>query len=242
MNNNTKDPTKESIHRWQLARMVTILSITGVGVIAAAVVLLATDKERASQMVLTAVLPLLASWVGTVLAYYYSSESLEAATRSVKDLVTSQEKLEATPATEVMIGLHEMVSFTYSDDLKIRDILGRLKTSGKGERLPFLGDKKQPVYMLHKSAIDEGIVETAKAGGNIAELTLRELFEKVSGLKELAEQSFGVIAKDATLANAQSEMRRIKNCQDVFVTEDGRKDSPVIGWITNGIIEEKSRV
>jgi hypothetical protein len=242
MSNKSNAQPQESKYRWLLALIITIVSITGIGVVTALVVIFATDKKVATQMVLTAVLPLLAAWVGTVLAYYYSSESLEAATRSVKALVTPEEKLKAISVTEVMISLHEIIYFTYSDDLKAQDILEKLKASGKGNRLPFLGDKKQPIYMLHKSAIDNALVERALAGENVAELTLKELFEKVSGLKELAQQSFGVIGEDATLADAQSEMRRIGNCQDVFVTKNGRKDSSIVGWITNGIIEENSRV
>jgi hypothetical protein len=242
MNNKKNVQPQESTRRWQLALVITILSILGIAVVAALVVIFATDKEDATQMVLTAVLPLLAAWVGTVLAYYYSSESLEAATRSVKDLVTLEEKLEAIPATEVMIRLHEMIYFTYSEDLKAQDTLGELEASGKGNRLPFLGEKKQPVYILHKSAVDSAIVERALAGDNVAELTFKDLFEKVSGLEKLGQESFGVIGEDATLADAKSEMRRIDNCQDVFITENGLEDGPVVGWITNGIIEQHSRV
>jgi len=141
-----------------------------------------------------------------------------------------------------MIRLSQMFYFTYSDDLKVQDILNKLKASGKGVRLPFLGDNKQPIYMLHKSAIDNAIVQSVFGGANISVLTLKELFEKLPDLKKLAQDSFGVIGKDTTLADAQSEMRRIENCQDVFITENGRKDSSVVGWITNNIIQENSRV
>lgn len=236
------DRTKEPAHRWKLALIITILSISGIAVVAALVIYYACDQEKASQMVLTAVLPLLAAWVGTVLAYYYSSEGLEAATRSVKDLITVEEKLQAIPAAKVMIRLSEMLYFTYTDDLKVQEILNKLKASGKGVRLPFLGDNKQPIYMLHKSAIDDAIVQSGSAGTNFSALTLKGLFEKVPDLEKLARNSFGVIGKEATLADAQSEMRRIDNCQDVFVTENGRKDSPVMGWITNNIVQENSRV
>lgn len=242
MTNNNNEQRQDVTHRWQLARIVTILSIVGITVVAALVIFFATDREAASQLVLTAVLPLLATWVGTVLAYYYSSESIEAATRSVRDLLTTEEKLKAIPVADVMIRFREMVYFTYTDDLKVQDLLDKLMASGKGYRLPFLGDKGQPVYILHKSAVDDALVERAKAGDDVTKLTLKVLFEKVSGLKELAQGSFGVIAEDATLADAQTEMRRIKDCQDIFVTDNGRKDGAVLGWVTNIIIEQNSRV
>jgi hypothetical protein len=37
-------------------------------------------------------------------------------------------------------------------------------------------------------------------------------------------------------------MNSIQNAQNVFVTDNGRKDGAVIGWITSGIIEDSSRV
>lgn len=229
-------------HRWWLALIITILSILGIAGVAAIVVIFADKKAEATQTVLTAVLPLLAAWVSTVLAYYYSSENMEAATKSVKELMSPEEKLKAIPVTEKMIKFQEMFYLTYSDDLKVQDMLDKLKASGKGYRIAFLNEKKQPQYMLHKSAVDEALVECAQKGENITKLTLKDLFEKVAGLKELAEGSFGVVPIDATLADAKAEMKGIKNAQDVFVTDNGRKDGAVIGWITNGIIEQSSRV
>ena len=242
MNDNSNSQPQEATHRWKLALIITILSILGISVIAGLVIGFATDKGAASQTVLTAVLPLLAAWVSTVLAYYYSSESIEAATQSVKDLMSPEEKLKTILVADKMIKFHEMVYFTYTDDLKVQDMLDALKESGKGYRFPFLGDKKQPKFMLHKSAVDEALVERSREGDDITQVTLKDLFEKVAGLKELAEGSFGVVAEDATLADAKAEMQRIKDAQDVFITDNSRKDGAVIGWITNRIIEQSSRV
>lgn len=239
-----KDPNlhPESSHRWTLALIVTLISITGIGVIAALVIISAADKERAAQMVLTSVLPLLATWVGTVLAYYYSSESLEAATRSVKDLMSVEEKLKTIPVASVMIRIGDMQYYTFSETLKVMEILKKLEDSKKGDRLPFLGDSKQPMFIFHKSAIDSAFVKSISVGTDINTITLKDLFSSVPKLKELGEKTFGVVNKDATLAIAHAEMRRIENCQDVFVTETGRKDSAVVGWITNNIIEKNSKV
>jgi hypothetical protein len=54
----------------------------GVVVLSAVIVLSGADQPRA-QLVLTADLPVIGTWVGTVLAYYFSKENLETATRSV---------------------------------------------------------------------------------------------------------------------------------------------------------------
>lgn len=241
MNQNNMSP-QEATHRWRLARTITFLSILGITVVASMAIYLAKDRAVASQAVLTAVLPLLAAWVSTVLAYYYSSESIEAATQSVKDLMSPDERLKTTFAADKMIKLQELVYFTFTDELKVLDMLDKLKASGKGYRFIFLGEKNQPEFVLHKSAIDEALVERSLKGDEIAHMTLKDLFSKVAGLKEKAEASFGVVAEDATLSDAKAEMERIKNAQDVFVTGNGRKEGAVIGWITNRIIEQCSHV
>jgi hypothetical protein len=186
-------------------------------------------------MVVTSVVPLLASWVGTVLAYYYSSESMDAATRSVKELMPVEEKLKSISVSKVMIRLSEMAKFKYDDTQKVQDILKALKDAAKGERLPFLDDKIYPIYMLHKSAIDSALVEANSQDNGLA-------LAEVPSLNEVAKKSFGTVGQDATLETARSEMMRINNCQDVFITEKGTKDGPVVGWITNGIIEENSKL
>ena len=43
---------------------------------------------NASRMVFNALLPLLGTWVGTVLAYYFSRKNFEAASQSVERMVT----------------------------------------------------------------------------------------------------------------------------------------------------------
>jgi hypothetical protein len=56
------------------------------------------------------------------------------------------------------------------------------------------------------------------------------------------QTSFGTVAEDATLADAKRAMESVPWCQDTFVTHGGSREEPVIGWITNVIIEANSRV
>ena len=234
--------SSESLHRWKLARIITVISIAGIGIIAALVIVFADDKGQATQMVLTAVLPVMAAWISTVLAYYYSSESMEAATRNVKELMSLEQKLEAVKVSEAMISIDDLVYFIYSNNLKTHEVLNKLKEAGKGERIPFLDQNKYPVYMLHKSAVDDAIVQLALEGDKIDDLSFKELFEKIPGLEKTGKESFGTVDKDATLADVRDEMRRIPGCQDVFITGNGRKNSPVTGMITNVIIEDYSKL
>ena len=237
-----KEQTQESLHRWKLARIITIISIAGIGVIAALVIIFAKDQGQATQMVLTAVLPVLTAWVSTVLAYYYSSESMEAATRNVKEIMSLEQKLQSVSVTDVMIGIEDMIYFIYSDELKTYDVLKRLEESGKGGRIPFLDEQRRPVYMLHKSSVDNAIVTRALVGDDIKDLTFKKLFASVPDLKKLAKESFGVVSETETLADAKEKMSRIPDCQDVFVTKNGSNTDPVTGLITNVIIEKYSKL
>jgi hypothetical protein len=237
-----KEQTQESLHRWKLARIITIISIMGIGVVAALVIIFADDQGQATQMVLTAVLPVLTAWVSTVLAYYYSSESMEAATRNVKDIMSLEQKLDIIPVVNVMIGIKNLIYFTYTDDLKIFEVLKKLKEAGKGERIPLLDTNKRPVYMLHKSAIDNSIVTRAVEGVNIKDYTFKELFDTVPELEQLGKTSFGIVGENASLADVKDTMNRIPDCQDVFVTKNGLKDEPVTGLVTNVIIEKYSKI
>ena len=120
--NSNQSPNLTS-YRWVLALTITLSGIAGIALVAGLAIAFSDDKPQTSQMVFTSVVPLLASWVGTVLAYYYSSESMDAATRSVKELMPVEEKLKAIPVIQVMIKIADMTKFKYDDTQKVQDIL-----------------------------------------------------------------------------------------------------------------------
>ena len=172
-------------NRWILAITTNTVSVIGILIIAIVVIFAAADRAAVSQLAPTAMLPVLATWVSTVLAYYFSSESIEAATKSVKTIVSTQENLQSTAASNVMIKLHEIVYFTYTANLTMQAIFTKIDESCKGSRLPFLGNDKKPIYMLHKSVIDHVLVGKSLANEEIKELTLKSLIDTNEELKNL---------------------------------------------------------
>ena len=51
-------------------------------------------------------LPVVGTWMGTILTFYFTKENFESASRSMQETIkklTSEDKLKATKATEVMI-------------------------------------------------------------------------------------------------------------------------------------------
>lgn len=232
-----------------LAVGVVTLSVVAVSVLSAVAIQQSNDEERArtTQTVLVAVLPLLGSWVGTVLAYYFSRENLEAATRSVSELsrqLTEREKLEAILVKDKMIKKSEIFFKTLpNSELYLTQLLNELENFGKGLRIPILTTKSHPSLMLHRSAIDKYLVAKARSAppvANLDSLTVENLLEDDSELKLLAETSFGVIREGATLAEAKDIMDNTPFCQDVFITTSGAKADAVIGWITDKIIRDNA--
>jgi hypothetical protein len=230
---------------------VTVISVIAVAILAGLIIHNTKDQQdaaRSAQSVLSSVLPLLGTWVGTILAYYFSKENFEAATKSVTDLakqITPQEKLKSTLAKDKMIRRADMFFKSLPPDkLKLVDTLKDLEQANKGSRIPILGDKGEAKYVLHRSIIDKFLADSARTGktqAEIAALTIEDLLNQNAKLKAIA-QAFGIIKQDDTLADAMDIMNKIDDCQDVFVTQSDAKDEPVVGWVTNAIIQENAKV
>ena len=54
--------------------------------------------------------------------------------------------------------------------------------------------------------------------------------------------AFGAVNKTAKLITVKNQIDGSPDCSYVFVTEDGTKNSQAIGWITNVIVAEKSKL
>jgi hypothetical protein len=244
--------------REQLARW--IVPIVGLGVIILAIIIVVFSKSEeranAAQIVLTGILPLLASWVGTILAFYFSKENFDAATRSVTELskVTSQAPLQTIAVKDKMLRIDPNVSrdknpvyfLTNSKDdcgKKLEEVLVDLKKAAKGDRIPILdANDHHPMGVIHKSAIDAYLL--SDEGKPPDQATLGKLLQDK---KDNMQTSFAIVSEDDNLASAKAAMEATNQlggwgCQDVFVTPTGKRKERVVGWITNAIIQQNSTV
>ncbi len=208
------------------------------------------DVKNAADKMFSAVLPLLGTWVGTVLAYYFSKENFESASRSVQNMakqITADEKLRGIAVKDKFIPLAEMAKKKGDPgQIKLKaDILDYLDAH-KRSRLPLLTQDDRPVHVVHRSTVDKylaagllaGTFDTAGAGNK----TLADLLRDDPEAKKMLENSFAVVAENASMGAAKAAMERIPDCRDVFVTSTGQKTEPVLGWLTNIIISEAARV
>jgi hypothetical protein len=233
--------------RFLLAVVILAASILGV-VILAGVVLGRDSTLNTAQYVFGAILPLLGTWVGTVLAYYFARENFESASRSVRDMakqLTPMEKLRATTIREVMLDIGKTVTFTLDKpekDVRLKPDLidGKLEPPKKA-RLPILDTQGRIKYMAHRSLFDKFLVQQAAKGKKVDDITLQDMLADAE-YKDVLTGSFRTLPGTSNLVEAKTLMDKITICSDVFATEDGTPNTAVVGWVTNVIIEEQSRV
>ena len=115
------------------------------------------------------------------------------------------------------------------------DIRQNILERSKRNRLPVINDNGLVSYVLHRSFIDKFLVNHADI---ISDTTLKELLEDPE--YKTIFQSFATVSQDAKLFTVKQAMDRTPNCADVFITEDGSKESRAIGWVTDVIVRQKS--
>jgi hypothetical protein len=216
------------------------------------------------QILFSAILPLFGTWIGTVLAYYFSKENLKAANDTVQHLVntlSSSKKLEITKARDVMIPLANLKHLDYpknADDTQYNlktNFLDYIKKEGIS-RVILLDENNAAKYVLHKSVIEGFIAQkyfqlqgaNAANVGGVSTTTLQDLtfadMKKDGDEKIQAILKNGVkfISEDANLADARLLMQNFAECNDVFITKNGTANETVLGWITDKTIAENSIV
>ena len=141
-------------------------------------------------------------------------------------------------AGERMI-LREQISSGKADPEKCKDttlesLLAKFDESGHS-RMPYFGEGDEPRFIVHRSMVDRFALSATRGGKELVNLTVADLLADEK-LRPMFEESFAVTSADASLDDVRGKMASIKNCQDVFITEDGGPDSAVTGWITNTMI------
>jgi hypothetical protein len=216
----------------------------------------ATMKE-----IFHSLLPVLASWVGTVLAFYFGKENFEAANKSVQDMVkqiaTSDDKLKSVKVTDkdVMrlladITFNKAIASKVDSEIKVQDdLLKFIDDNNNGERLPIIDSKNVVRYIIHQSSINEfarkliaGKYDALK-GKSLGDITLEQVINSTDDeMKNKIRNSISFVSKNATLLEVKEKMKANIGSQDVIVTENGLPAEAVIGWITNNKIIEMSKV
>ncbi|MEM1163220.1 MAG: hypothetical protein AAGJ28_20000 [Pseudomonadota bacterium] len=221
------------------------------------------DKKAAletSRWVFAALLPLFGTWVGTVLAFYFSKDNFKAANEATKDLVKlTSDRLSETKVTDAMIPETSIMGKVTAPE----NVLGNtsLKEISEAFRDAKIGGKRPITRLLirtpsngcravlHRSTWHEMLKVAREPSAadpdkqtvdfDIKTDTLEKLLDlKTEFHEDMSFESFltgyiAYIGADRSLADAKARMEAHNGCQDVIVTETGNPDEPIVGWITN---------
>lgn len=251
MENNDEFIKLQSKRRFNLSKIIIFTSL-GLLLLVSFFALFADRSNISPETIFTAVIGLVGTWVGTILAFYFSKDNFEAANKATQDLVnqiSGDQKLKSIPVEDAMLRLekaHYYMLAGNEEALTLNALIAEFKTFN---RLPILSKDLFPLYIIHKSVITRFISEVALGAHNqfkkeeVEKLTLKD-FNSVSENQIQIQKGFITVKAQINLSQAKKEMELVKEtlCSDIFVTEDGSRKSKVVGWLTNQIITEKSVV
>lgn len=257
MDNNNSSTTINS--RERIARIISISVPVATGVLAVlaivfAGILIHTQNKKEAIDILkytfTALLPLWGTWIGTVLAYYFSKENFESANENVRKLVTHvsavNEKLKRIKAKDVMIPASKIVKQDFESEAtliacKIADIISFIKASDQN-RLPLFVNKSLK-YILHLSTFDRFIRLMLEEKKDYQTLTINDMITcNDDMIKNTLLKGASFISEQANLLEAKNIMDANKYCNDVFVTPAGHPSEEVLGWITDKTVNANATV
>jgi hypothetical protein len=228
--------------RNRIARWVVGGSLVGIILISIAVLWTASDRASAARSVFGSVLPLLGTWVGTVLAFYFAKDNFEAATQSTLQLtgLLSPDTLVAKvmiPRASIIgkeLKANETASSVTVGDLRA------LMDSSKKKRIPIFDSNGAVQWVVHDSLLLAFAATENKAidDATVLSKTLSDILAKPP-LATLAK-AVAFVGVDATIATARTKLQSVAGSNDVFVTATGDGTERVVGWLTNSLLASSS--
>jgi len=149
--------------------------------------------------------------------------------------------MDATPVRGRMVRREDMLCKVLTPDgetaVNVTALLKELDEQ-RFNRVPFVDPSDRLVYIAHRSMLDQFVSRRVRTGNvsDLGELTLADVFAEQPEFKTMFSSTAAFVGIDGTLAEAKTSMERGRDCYDVFVTESGNNQEPVLGWLTDVII------
>ena len=232
-NVNVADPWWQ---RYILAFVILLISLMAIALLAA--VAIWNDKNNA-MTIFNIALPVFASWVGTILAFYFGKENFESANTQIREIIKNltPEEMAKNPIIEIMRKYcTDMVVFKIPEgktdgDIRLSEFCNLF--SDTVNRLPIINPDDSPKYIIHQSRIQAYLLSSAK---NSDSDTLAKFIEdsKGSNIEFGYKKGFVIVSEKSTIAEAKLTMEQFSpSCQDIFITKGGTEKEPLLGWISN---------
>lgn len=186
------------------------------------------------------ILPVLAGWVGTVLAFYFSAQSLDRTSATLDTAIKAGGSGSASgPGVgDVMLPIGSIRGLIDLDTKKPESIkLSELKAQfdagpeagGPITRLVFV-NRGVFQHVLHVGTFNGFLVK--RATDDPLNLSFADLLADPEMSKKISDLVVFVLPT-ASLTEAKAALDGVAGAQDIIVTERGTKDSPMRGWLTN---------
>lgn len=199
-------------------------------------------------------LPLWGTWIGTVLAFYFGKANFEAGTKSyqeaIKAALSPEEKIAKVAVKDVMLPFKDIIYLDIDkESAKLISEILKYPQFEPYNRFAVLDKNKVVKYMIHRSTFYQFIYlkynefkskgETDDTDKLILDDLLKCTDEKI---RNTLSRGIGFVFLDANLLDAKRVIDATDECQDVFVTQNGKPAEPVLGLITNNKIFEYANV
>jgi hypothetical protein len=241
----TRDPPS----RDRLALVVVIGSfLTIFGFVFALLVLAGQNSNGASavaEKTFNTTLPVLAAWVGSVLAFYFSARSNERTSDSLNQVIAQTGGLSTPSVTvsEKMIpfgSIREPINLRARspETIQLSELQEKFKTSDGGAPITRLVFHDDGVfrYVLHESTLNAFLEKNRAATATVTPPpplpTFAGLLADPESLRQISKLVVFVSAS-ATLKDAKAALDAVPGAQDIIVTGTGNASGPMLGWLTN---------
>ncbi len=238
-----------------------VLGAAIVAVLLMSVFAIGTAKDRESNVakeVMASTLPLYGTWVGTILAFYFSRNAFEAAsTATARNAVVFQQvssgalapgappinKLALIPLSALVNGL--VFSKKKNDTMSLQDVVDYL-TSNNRYRLIYLDEQNGYIDLIYRFDAEAFLKQPPSSGSSsqasgqnaAPTLTIKDYLDWRNGLGEKAKPIVVFLPLSGTLADAYAKINETMGCRDAIVTVDGGAKSVVQAYVTDSDINE----
>jgi hypothetical protein len=236
---------KDPLGRYIFWLAIIIVGFGAVAIAALGVLIILRDSSAdnaATMTVFNVLVPVFASWVGTILAFYFGRENFVSASdqvRKTSNQVISMaqmtpEERQSQPVSSIMRSAADTQSFQLpaggETTVTIETLLSRY--SGADTRLPILDEAKVPKYMIHRSAIDSYLMG---GGGRGPGDSLKQFLDTqaTQGMRYDSGNGFVLVAPATTVASAKTKLMAAGRAKDIFVTATGKAGEAMLGWVSD---------
>lgn len=212
------------------------ISIIALGIIITLALLSVRDETLRGNIdtlltgIFSAVLPVFATWVGTVIAFYFTESAYREASQSTRAAIGVTDIGKPKVGDRMMsydsINKIEVEKRTDADILQLSELRNRL--SDNVERMYiFERPRRNPIYIIRKEYIDLLNDDTKKV------FEYREHNAKIAA----DSKNIAFVKAEHTIEQA-NQIMLTTGVRDAFVTRNGQASEEVLGWVSCDMVKQ----